>query len=190
MDAATENLPVAFAAMLAGGLLLQHGIGTAKGSFSSSSTASAATGTAGTGTTSNTGLATSAVNAVNKLSGKAFHVIASQESDGGNGSCGPIGSGGLWFSELSSNPNVGLSSLDFAGLGKLPCGAKLQITNPANGKTVIAEKRDVGAGSSFLPVMGIYPATAAALGLSGGEYHIVVQRADGGNLSPVRGTPA
>lgn len=119
--------------------------------------------------------------------GNAWRVSASQESDGGTGSCGPIGSGGLWYSELSTIP-MGTAS-DFHGLGGLPCGTELIITNPANGKSVRARKRDVGAGSAFLPVMGIYPATAAAIGLSGGQYTVIIQRADGGALHPVRGTP-
>ena len=57
------------------------------------------------------------------------------------------------------------------------------------GGTVQAAKQDVGAGSSFLPVMGIYPATRQALGLSGGEFKVIISRADGGHLRPVRGTP-
>lgn len=115
-----------------------------------------------------------------------WKVVASQESDGGSGSCGPIGSGGLWYSELSTVP-MGTGS-DFHALGGLPCMTPLRITNPANGKSVVARKRDVGAGSSFLPVMGIYPATAAALGLSGGKYTVIISRTDGGPLHPVRGT--
>lgn len=117
----------------------------------------------------------------------AWRVSASQESDGGPGACGPIGTGGMWYSELSTVP-MGTAS-DFAALGKIPCGTVLNITNPANGKTVQASKRDVGAGSAFLPVMGLYPATAAALGLSGGQYTVIISRADGLPLHPVRGTP-
>lgn len=119
--------------------------------------------------------------------GQAWKVSASQESDGGQGACGPIGTGGMWYSELSTVP-MGTAS-DFAALGKLPCGTVLNIFAPSTGKTVQAAKRDVGAGSAFLPVMGLYPATAAALGLSGGQYTVVISRADGGALHPVRGMP-
>lgn len=115
-----------------------------------------------------------------------WKVIASQESDGGMGSCGPIGSGGVWYSELSTVPQ-GTGS-DFHALGGLPCMTALKITNPANGKSVIAHKRDVGAGSAFLPVMGLYPETARQLGLSGGKYTVIISRPDGGPLHPVRGT--
>lgn len=114
-----------------------------------------------------------------------WQVKASQESDGGQGSCGPIGVGGMWYSELSTVP-MGTAS-DFKALGNLPCGTALNITNPVNGKTVVAHKRDVGAGSAFLPVMGLYPATARALGLAGGVYTVIISRADGGPLHPVRG---
>lgn len=123
-----------------------------------------------------------------RAGGGAWLVKASQESLGGTGSCGhPIQASG--YSELSTIPR-GTAS-DFKALGNLPCGTVLEITNPANGKTVRAAKQDVGAGSpGFLPVMGLYPATVSALGLTGGEYNVIIQRADGGSLHPVRGTPA
>lgn len=120
-------------------------------------------------------------------SGQRWAVTASQESLGGTGSCG----GGIvadGYSELSTVPQ-GTGS-DFHALGGLPCGTQLVITNPANGQSVTTGKQDVGAGSSFLPVMGLYPGTTGKLGLSGGEYHIIIQRADGGPLKPVRGSPA
>lgn len=118
--------------------------------------------------------------------GNRWHVIASAEVSGGTGSCRPIQDDG--YSELSTVP-MGTSS-DFAALGSLPCLLPMKITNPANGRTVTTVKQDVGAGSSFLPVMGLYPATVSALGLSGGEFHVIIERADGAPLHPVRGTPA
>lgn len=123
-----------------------------------------------------------------RAGGGAWRVKASQESLGGTGSCGHaiVGNG---YSELSTVP-MGTAS-DFVALGNLPCGTVLNITNPANGKTVQAAKQDVGSGSpGFLPVMGLYPTTVQQLGLSGGEYNVIISRADGGTLKPVRGTPA
>jgi hypothetical protein len=82
---------------------------------------------------------------------------------------------------------------DFAALGHLPCMTAMKITNPVNGKSVVAVKQDVGAGSSFLPVMGIYPATRRALDLDAtqgyGKYRVIIELAGGGTLHPVRGTP-
>jgi hypothetical protein len=105
---------------------------------------------------------------------------------GGIGSCGhAIVADG--YSELSTDPN---GPLDFHALGNLPCGYELAIHNPANGRTVYAKKQDVGAGSSFLPVMGLYPGTREKLGLSGGEFHVVISAADDTRLRPVRGTRA
>lgn len=123
-----------------------------------------------------------------RAGGGSWRVKASAESLGGTGSCGhPIMGNG--YSELSTTPE-GTSS-DFVALGNLPCGTILNITNPGNGKTVQAAKQDVGAGSpGFLPVMGLYPSTVTALGLTGGEFNVIIDRADGGSLKPVRGTPA
>lgn len=102
---------------------------------------------------------------------------------GGTGSCGhPITSRG--YSELSTNPN---GPLDFSALGNLPCWTRLKIVNPANGRVAWADKQDVGAGSSFLPVMGLYPKTREDLGLSGGEFDVIIERADQQSLRPVRG---
>lgn len=122
-------------------------------------------------------------------SGPRWHVTASAEDDppGAPGACRPIQTDG--YSELSTVP-MGTGS-DFAALGNLSCLTALKITNPANGRSVTTVKQDKGAGSSFLPVMGIYPGTRTALGLdNSGEYHVIIERADGGSLRPVRGTPA
>jgi hypothetical protein len=122
-----------------------------------------------------------------KGSGPRWHVVASAESLGGNGACRAIQPHG--YSELSTTPHG--SSSDFSALGDLPCLTPMVISNPGNGKSVTEVKQDKGAGSSFLPVMGLYPATLSALGLPpDSEYHVVIQRADGGNLKPVRGSPA
>lgn len=130
--------------------------------------------------------ATGPAGATGKSSGgKRWRVTASAEVMGGTGSCGHaiIADG---YSELSTVPQ-GASS-DFKALGNLACGTQLVITNPVNNKSVTVVKQDVGAGSAFLPVMGLYPGTQTALGLSGSEFHVTIQRADGGTLQPVRGT--
>lgn len=64
------------------------------------------------------------------------------------GTPGSVGAGGelrgsLAFAELSSNWSAA-AGWDFAALGKLPMGSSLRIT--ANGRSVIARKRDVGRG--------------------------------------------
>jgi hypothetical protein len=114
-----------------------------------------------------------------------YAVKASRESLGGIGACRVIEPRG--YSELSNNP----SDLDFAALGKLPCLLGLYLRNPANGKEVGAVKQDVGAGSSFLPSMGLYPQTILDLGLDplGGEFDIQIRRQDGAAMHIPRGTP-
>lgn len=114
-----------------------------------------------------------------------WNVTASAESMGGIGSCGhEIRAHG--YSELSTDPTA--RNLDFNALGNLPCGTVLNICNPANGRVVQAAKQDIGAGSSFLPVMGLYPGTREQLGLTGGEFHVQIWRADGKPLHPASGT--
>jgi hypothetical protein len=128
--------------------------------------------------------------------GKVWKVIASAESDppGASASCGPLPADGRGYSELSTDPTAPLSSLDFAALGKIACSTQLIITNPANGKSVTTGKVDVGAGSTFngspsgYPVMGLYPQTRADLGLGSNPYTVTIQRTDGQDLNPVRGT--
>lgn len=112
-------------------------------------------------------------------------VTASAESLGGTGSCGHeiVGDG---YSELSTNP---AGPWDFRALGNLPCGYTLAINNPANGRTVYTRKQDVGAGSAFLPVMGLYPSTVQKLGLTGGKFAVIISAADDSILHPVRGQP-
>lgn len=115
--------------------------------------------------------------------GQEWLVTASAEVMGGTGSCGhAIVSDG--YSELSTDPT---RALDFSALGDLPCGLELVITNPANGHSVTTAKQDVGAGSSFLPVMGLYPDTRSKLGLSGGQFSVLIRRKDGIVLHPARG---
>ena len=111
-------------------------------------------------------------------------VKASREVLGGVGACRAIQADG--YSELSTNP----SARDFHALGGLPCLTAMRIQNPANGKEVVTVKQDVGAGSSFHPVMGLYPGTLAKLGLSlsGGEYTVRIRRADDQPLHPTSGT--
>ena len=88
---------------------------------------------------------------------------------------GSVGAGGelsghLAYAELSSNWRAS-SGWDFSALGGLPMGTRLRIT--ANGRSVVAVKRDVGRGG---PPVGQPPAdravdlwwqTADALGLPG-----------------------
>lgn len=73
---------------------------------------------------------------------------------------GSVGAGGelsghLAFAELSSNWRAP-SAWDFAALGDLPMGTRLRIT--ANGRSVVAVKRDVGRGG---PPVGQPPADRA-----------------------------
>ena len=111
--------------------------------------------------------------------GGIWQVTASRESLGGTGYKGnPIQSQG--YSELSIPP----SSLNFAGLGRLPYQTPMTIA--ANNRSVTALKQDIGAGSSFYPVMGLYPGTLSQLGLSGGQFTVDIQ--DGSGLAPMRGT--
>lgn len=115
-----------------------------------------------------------------------WNVVASREVLGGTGACRVIEPRG--YSELSTNPQG--PNFDFRALGGLPCLTGLYIRNPANGKSVGAVKQDKGAGSSFHPVMGLYPQTLADLGLDvhGGEFHVQIRRQDGHPLRPAHGT--
>lgn len=82
------------------------------------------------------------------------------------------------YSELSIPP----SSLNFSALGNLPYGYPLTVATQA-GRAVRVAKQDVGAGSSFNPVMGLYPQTVADLGLSGGEFTVAIT--DDSRLRPM-----
>jgi hypothetical protein len=88
----------------------------------------------------------------------------------------PIQSHG--YSELSVPPNPANAG---SALGHLPYLTRMRIR--AGGHQVVAEKQDIGAGSSFNPVMGLYPGTVAELGLHGGEFRVSIERADGQPLS-------
>lgn len=116
-------------------------------------------------------------------SGVAWDVTASAESLGGTGyHSNPIQPRG--YSELSIPP----SSHNWSGLGNLPYQTPLRIK--ANNRVVTTTKQDVGAGSSFNPVMGLYPQTVTDLGLSGGQFQVEIERADKHLISPMRGTRA
>jgi TP901 family phage tail tape measure protein len=105
------------------------------------------------------------------------NVIASAEVMGGDGYKGnPIQARG--YSELSVPPSVPNAG---SALGHLPYQTRMRIR--AGSREVVAQKQDIGAGSSFNPVMGLYPGTQADLGLSGGEYHVSIERADGAPLT-------
>lgn len=112
--------------------------------------------------------------------GPAWDVTASAESYGGLGyHSNPIQ--GRGYSELSMPP----SSLNFSALGNIAYQTPMVIG--ANGKTVVTGKQDIGAGSSFLPEMGLYPQTMADLGLGGGQNTVRIQRQDGQPLHPMGG---
>lgn len=116
-------------------------------------------------------------------SGVAWDVTASAESLGGTGyHSNPIQPRG--YSELSIPP----SSHNWSGLGNLPYQTPLRIK--ANNRVVTTTKQDVGAGSSFNPVMGLYPQTVTDLGLSGGQFQVEIERADKHLISPMRGSRA
>lgn len=101
------------------------------------------------------------------------NVVASAESNGGTGyHSNPISPYG--YSELGVPPthaNIGTA------MGQLPYQTHMRIR--AGNREVVAAKEDIGTGSSFNPVMGLYPGTVAQLGLSGGEFHVSIERADG-----------
>lgn len=120
-------------------------------------------------------------------------VVASAEDDppGTSASCGPLPSDRRGYSVLTAS---GLSS-DAGTAGQAlsvgsvwPCGVDMKITNPSSGKSVTAPHVDNGAGSSFRPVVGIYPQTRADLGLSGGQFNVIIERVDGQAFTPARGS--
>lgn len=85
----------------------------------------------------------------------------SDDNGKGNTSKGIAGYAG--FAELSTS----VSSLDFAALGGLPEHTKLQISY--NGKSVIAERLDVGAGNSEHPLIDLWWETAKLLDFTKGN---------------------
>jgi hypothetical protein len=72
--------------------------------------------------------------------------------------------GPLGFAELSTNPLAPVAKLDFRALGGLPYRTHVRIT-AANGRQVVAQKLDIGAGGPHHPVIDLHARTAAALGL-------------------------
>jgi hypothetical protein len=108
-----------------------------------------------------------------------YAVVASRESLGGIGSCRPIEPRG--YSELSIDP----ARRDFRALGGLRCLTGIYVRNPATGAEVGAVKQDVGAGSGFLPSMGLYPQTIADIGMdvTAGEFHVQIRRQDGAAMN-------
>jgi hypothetical protein len=127
--------------------------------------------------------------------GAQWRVVASAEDDppGALASCGPLpadrrGHSVLSVSGLSSDAGTAGQALS---PGKLwPCSAKLIVTNPANNRSVTISHVDNGAGSSFRPIIGLYPQTRADLGLdNSGQYSVIIQAATGApEPHPVRGT--
>lgn len=100
-------------------------------------------------------------------SGSKYMIGASEYGQGESnfGSCRINSNSVYGFAELGPAPAIGHA------LGTLPCGTKLRIRNPANGREVTAEKIDIGAGGN--PVEGLvrridlHYRTAQALGFSG-----------------------
>lgn len=82
------------------------------------------------------------------------------DNGAGNSPTGIVGHAG--YAELSINPG----DKDFKSLGGLPEHTKLQITY--NGKSVIAEKLDVGAGGDQHPKIDLWWETAKLLGFKNG----------------------
>ena len=83
--------------------------------------------------------------------GQSYTVTASTFGGPGDPSTGSTGYRGDnlnahpdSFAELSNNP----SALDFSALGNLPHNARVTVTNPANGRSMVLYKRDVGAGGA------------------------------------------
>lgn len=105
------------------------------------------------------------------------NVVASAESLGGLGyHSNPIQSRG--YSELSVPPSAANAG---SALGHLPYQTRMRIRSGAH--EVVAQKQDIGAGSSFNPLMGLYPGTVSDLGLSGGQFNVSIERADGQPLT-------
>lgn len=127
--------------------------------------------------------------------GAKWRIVASAEDDppGALASCGPLpadrrGHSVLSMSGLSTDAGSAGQALS---AGKLwPCSAELVVTNPANNQSVTLHHVDNGAGSSFRPIIGLYPQTRADLGLdNSGQYSVIIQAAAGGpEPHPVRGT--
>jgi hypothetical protein len=85
----------------------------------------------------------------------------SDDNGKGNSPDGIAGKAG--YAELS----VAVGSGDYSALGGLPEHTKLQITY--NGKSVIAEKLDVGAGGDSHPLIDLWWETAKLLNFTGGN---------------------
>ena len=105
-----------------------------------------------------------------EYSGGKWHATNDKQNPGGannddngagNSSKGIVGKAG--YAELSVNVGSG----DYSALGKLPQGTKLQITY--KGKSVIAEKLDVGAGGDAHPLIDLWWETARLLDFTGGN---------------------
>lgn len=97
--------------------------------------------------------------------------------DNGMGYDGVPLPGKVAFAELSKSP----SSKDFSALGGLPKYAKLSITY--NGRTVIAEKRDVGAGATNLikgkpKKIDLWWETARMLDFKGGSDVVTITKVE------------
>ncbi len=95
--------------------------------------------------------------------------------DNGMGSDGRPLPGRTAFAELSNN-----GSRDFSALGKLPNGTKLEISY--RGRTVVAEKADVGSGGSsvsgFPRAVDLWWETATLLNFTGGLDLVFVRPVD------------
>lgn len=87
---------------------------------------------------------------INGVTTRVYASVFGGPSDPGTGSSGYKGDN-LYqhpdsFAELSNNYGAPLSQLDYSALGGLPYGAAATVTNPANGRSKVLYKRDIGAG--------------------------------------------
>lgn len=82
--------------------------------------------------------------------------------------------GKYYYAELSTNPYA--KKLDYAALGNLPFGHKLNITY--KNKTLVASKGDVGAGGPKYPKIDLHYTLAQALNfISAGLDYVTISDA-------------
>ena len=107
---------------------------------------------------------------------------------GDHGAYGSL-DGHMAYAELSTNPQAPLADLDFGALGHLAPHTELRITN--QGRSVIAEKLDVGAGGGPIDgrprVIDLWWQTAEALGFAGAGLVQIEAASPGTPLSVVGG---
>lgn len=119
-----------------------------------------------------------------KTVGASMYGGPTDPSSGTRGYKGDTLTGTMAFAELDMG----------TALGDLPYRTKLRITNPKNGKSVIAEKLDIGAGGG--PVQGharridLWYETANAIGFGTGTGLVQIEKTDGQLIVPPVGGQA